>query len=575
MKHCNGTIIFLFLFITHAAFSQVIPASRKTDWSLAGYSGTIPLYTNTVNVMDFGASANGSTSNDLALQNAINSLNNGEGIIHFPAGIFLFNAPITLRSGLVLKGAGAGNTVLRFNLAGNGNLITIAGTVSDDSAAITASVFKDATRFTCSNAALFHVNDVIKIYQNDAALINDSWAQGSVAQLVRINAINGDTIYFANPLRRNYRLADAPGIRKINMVTGAGIECLTIKRLDATIAQTANLLFLNAINCWVKGVESDSCNFAHVQLANSANIEITNSYFHGAFGYGAGGQGYGISCEYSSGECLIENNIFRHLRHSMLVQSGANGNVFDYNYSIEPFKTDSLPFDLSGDIVLHGNYPYLNLFEGNIVQNIIMDASHSINGPFNTFFRNRAAAYGMFISPGAGDSCNIVGNEISGTGFQKGNYVLYGNGHLQYGNNKNDTIIPPGTIALAERSLIYHNSPAWWNISGRWPTIGIGNSIGTGNIPAKERISNAPVFCLSPQPVIYTFTGNGNWTLAANWSNDLIPPSVLADGSEIIIDPLAGGKAVLNIPYVLNPGGSLKIMPGKQFEVGANLIFVH
>ncbi|MBL0358121.1 MAG: hypothetical protein IPP72_15195 [Chitinophagaceae bacterium] len=44
-------------------------------------------------------------------------------------------------------------------------------------------------------------------------------------------------------------------------------------------------------------------------------------------------------------------------------------------------------------------------------------------------------------------------------------------------------------------------------------------------------------------PVIYRFTGNGNWSVAANWENNLIPPAVLSDGSEIIIDPVTGGSA--------------------------------
>ena len=569
-----SAMMFLICLFTGSAWSQVIPASRATDWTPAGYRGDIPQYANEVDITNFGGSGNGVTTNDLALQLAINSLNGQEGIVYFPAGNFAFSAPVTMQSSLVLKGEGAANTILRFNLSGTGNLITASGSVTNDSALLMASVFKDATSLICNNASSFHNNDVLKIYQDDADLVNDSWAIGSVAQLIRVKRVNGDTIYFSSPLRRTYLLADAPVIRRINMITGAGIECLKIKRLDATASQTSNLFFANAADCWVKGVESDSCNFAHVQISNSTNIEIRNSYFHGAFAYGAGGQGYGISCEYGSGECLVENNIFRHLRHSMLVQSGANGNVFGYNYSIDPFKTDSLPFDLSGDIVLHGNYPYLNLFEGNIVQNIIADASHSISGPFNTFFRNRAASYGIFISPGAGDSFNIVGNEISGRGFQKGNYILYGNGHLQYGNNKNDTIIPPATGTLTERSLIYTNSPGYWNITGLWPTIGIGNLIGSGSIPAKERLSLSPALCVPAQPVVYTFTGNGNWSVTANWSNHIIPPALPATGSEIIIDPAEGGKAVLDIPYVMIAGARLMVKPGKQFEVGANLTFV-
>ena len=460
---------------------------------MAGYHGTIPVYSTVKNITDYGGSGDGITVNDLALQNAITSLANQNGVIYFPAGTFLFNSPITLRSGLVIRGEGATNTTLKFNLAGSNNLITIAGDSSTSIANITSSVFKDQSSLTVDNASLFQVNDYIKIYQNDASLVNDSWALESVGQIIHIENISGNTIYFSNALRRNYLLTDAPKIRRLTMATGVGIECLKIKRMDSGGLQKSNLNFSNAAKCWVKGVESDSCNFAHIQIANSTNIEVTNCYFHGAFAYGSGGEGYGISCEYTSGECLIENNIFKHLRHSMLLQSGANGNVFDYNYSIEPFKSESLPNDLSGDIVMHGNYPYVNLFEGNIVQNIFVDASHGINGPYNTLFRNRAESYGIIISSGAGDSTNIVGNEINGTGFGKGNYLMQGNGNLEYGNNKNNTIIPAGTTTLPDKSYVYSSIPAFWNISSPWPSVGIPNTLNTGTIPAKERYVAGPI----------------------------------------------------------------------------------
>jgi hypothetical protein len=95
---------------------------------------------------------------------------------------------------------------------------------------------------------------------------------------------------------------------------------------------------------------------------------------------GGGGKGYGIMVQNTSGDCLIENNIFRHLRHSMILQAGSNGNVFGYNYSIDPYWTEvSLPSNAAGDIVLHGNYVYANLFEGNLGQQIVIDDSHGIN----------------------------------------------------------------------------------------------------------------------------------------------------------------------------------------------------
>lgn len=569
---CVIILIILPLFV----FAQILSPNRSTNWTKAGYPGNTPVYNTVKNILDYGGNGNGSMANDVALQNAINSLNGQSGIIYFPSGTFVFNSPIALRSNLVLKGNGAANTILQFNLGGNFNCINIVGNNTGIISLITTDAVKGVSFITVDEPSLFSVSDHVKIYQNDSLLVNDDWALGSVSQIVIIDSIRSNRIYFSNPLRRSYQLVDQPKLRKLNMSEGVGIECLKIQRIDATIQQTSNILFTNAVNCWVKGVESDSCNFAHIQLAGSSKVSITNNYFHSAFAYGAGGQGYGISCEYGSGECLIENNIFRRLRHSMLIQSGANGNVFAYNYSTEPFKTDTIPYDFSGDIVLHGNYPYLNLFEGNIVQNIVVDASHGTNGPFNTFFRNRAERYGLFVSPGMGDSTNIIGNEITGTGFQQGNYYAVGSGLLQYANNKNDTILPPGTGLLAERSYLYTTVPGFWNSSSLWGGIGPPQQLSLHTIPAKERFlsSQQPVYCIPAAPVTYRFTGNGNWSNAANWENNLPPPAVLSAGSEIIIDPPIGQKCILNIPYVIQPGINLMISQSKVFEVLSHLTFV-
>lgn len=576
MKPRSFYIFFPFLFLINSiGYSQILSPNRSTNWSFAGYPGSTPVYNTIRNITDHGGNGNGIAPNDVALQNAVNSLNGQSGTIYFPSGTFVFNAPVVLRSNLILKGAGSGNTTLQFDLGGSFSLINVFGNNTDVISNISSTVLKGAFSFPVSDPFLFAVNDYIKVYQNDSLLVNDDWALESVGQIVQIDSIKNNSLYFSNPLRRSYRLADVPRIKKLELVNGTGIECLKIKRMDATPLQTSNIRFTNAVNCWVKGVESDSCNFAHIQLATSTNIQITNNYFHGAFAYGEGGQGYGISCESTTGECLIENNIFRHLRHAMLVQSGANGNVFAYNYSTQAFKTDTIPFDFSGDIVLHGNYPYLNLFEGNIVQNIVADASHGKNGPFNTLFRNRAELYGLFVIPNAGDSTNIIGNEITGTGFQQGNYYAFGSGLLHYANNKNDTIIPAGTGTLPDRSYLYAAAPGFWNIASPWPSIGVPYHLSSYTTPAKERAAGpTPVYCISSAPVIYRFTGNGNWSNNNNWQNQQQPPSILSDSSQIIIDPPAGQKCVLNIPFVIQPGISFTVMAGKVFEVQSQLTFV-
>ena len=575
MKFYKQLIIgFSITFASYFTHAQIIPEERITDWSHAGYRGVIPVYDSIKNIIDFGGSGNGLTANDIALQNAIVALNGENGIIYFPVGTFIFNSRIVLRSGLVLKGEGANNTILQFNLSGANDLITIAGTAATTTIKLSSAAFKDQSALVVENESSLQPGDFIQIRQNDELLLNDTWASGSVGQLVQIESISGDSVYLKNRLRMGYSLSDTPKIRKLNVVSGVGIECLKIKRLDATTVglPRSNIYFYCAANCWIKGIESDSSNFAHVQVTNSTNIEITNCYFHGSFSYDTG-NGYGITCEFTTGECLIENNVFKHLRHSMLLQAGANGNVFDYNYSAEPHKSESIPYDLSGDIVFHGNYPYLNLAEGNIVQNILIDVSHGKNGPGNTLFRNRAESYGIIMSSVSGDSTNIVGNEITGTGFGKGNYIILGNGNFEFGNNKNNTIIPTGTTPLADRSYLYTSIPFFWNIPDTWPPLGIAAVLGTGTVPAKKRyLTGTPTYCLDAFPVIYTFTGNGNWDVASNWVNGKIPPVILSNGSEIIIDPDPAGECVLNIPYTISPGVALTVLSGKHFIVGGNLI---
>lgn len=76
---------------------------------------------------------------------------------------------------------------------------------------------------------------------------------------------------------------------------------------------------------------------------------------------------------------------------------------------------------------------------------------------------------------------------------------------------------------------------------------------------------------VSDLPVTYRFIGNGNWDVANNWSNNQAPPSTLSASSQIIIDPVAGGKCVLNIPYTVLAGSSLTVNTGKDFEVSGKL----
>lgn len=416
-------LLILIAGICYSAVSQQLTATFggapfKLDWQRAGFPGdTVPSYSIVKDITAFGADNTGATSTNAAYTAAVNSLSGANGVIYFPPGNYLFTAGIRPRSGLILRGAGSGNTTLTFNLPVEGDLIRIAGTAGA-STPVTSAVQQYGNQVTVTDPNIASMGSFVKIYQgNESSLINDSWADNTVGQIALLKSKSGNTFTFYTRHRRAIPLTGAPTAQVLNMIKGVGIECLKIKRMDIdmVVNQTSNIYFNYAAFCWVKGVDSDSTNFAHISILNSTNIEITGNYFHGAFAYGGGGSAYGVVCHLSTGDCLIENNIFRNLRHAMLLQAGANGNVYAYDYSLQQKRTE-IPSDAAGDIVLHGNYPYANLFEGNIAQNVGGDASHGRNGPANVFFRNRAQHYGIAFTSGSSDSSIVMYNEVTATG---------------------------------------------------------------------------------------------------------------------------------------------------------------
>jgi len=198
--------------------------------------------------------------------------------------------------------------------------------------------------------------------------------------------------------------------------------------------------------------------------------------------------------ETTSSECKIENNIFKHLRHSMILQAGANGNVFTYNYSTDPYwETSYSPPNSAGDVVLHGNYPYRNLFEGNVVQNIVIDNSHGSNGPYNTFLRNRAALYGIFMSADNSPSQNFLGNEIPLATPPYGLYLLQGVDHFEYGNNHRGVIIPSGTQQFDDSSYAFKSKPAFL-LQSSWRGIGTPNAMNAHGNSATYRMARSVPF---------------------------------------------------------------------------------
>ena len=506
------TVFHLFcLFISIAIHAQIIPTSNRVEWYSAGCQNPFPEPQLIANIMDFGAFGDGINNDAPAVNSAIASLNGHYGLVFFPPGTYLLQTGISLPDSIIIRGAGADSSYIKIN--NSGSCFGIYGSASGVFTNILSGFNKDSEKITVSDVLIFANGDNVEIRQDNGSWDSNpaTWAVKVVGQISKISNIIGDTLFLEDKLRINFDTTLNLEIQKILPKKQISIECLNIERTDTSTAGTGyNLEFFYAINCRVKGVESNKSQGSHCMINLSSHIEVIGSYFHDAYLYdGSGTKGYGVTLNSHSGLCLIQNNIFKHLRHAMMTKAGANGNVFGYNYSIDVFRNGAgeFPADYGGDISLHGHYSFANLFEGNIVQNLQIDNYWGPSGPYNTFFRNRVEHYGIYMSTTNTNNSNFVGNEIIGS-FPYGFYTITGAGNFEFGNNKNGTITPSGTSNLNDVSYYLQSLPSFWNISYNWPSIGISNLINSGTIPAKQRyLSNMFTEC-SDNPITEIFENN-------------------------------------------------------------------
>lgn len=504
----RSVVLAIILMGAGQAVAQVLPSDRSTDWSRAGLQLASPEPTVTVSILEYGGVGDGVTPNNAALNAALSAVDGQMAVISFPPGDYRFTSTVFLPDSVILRGATADSTTLIFNLGGAGAGIAVVGQEEAQAYPLNQASTRGTTHLWTTSTGGLAPGDEIRLYRDDADLVTSAWAFGTAGQIARISTLEPDGMDIASPLRAHYTLDRSPFFRRLRMRRFVGIECLRIVRADpAPPDEWSSIFFGRASHCWVRGVESDQCNFSHIEFFASTNCEVSGCFLHHAFAYGGSGQGYGVMAYYTSGENLVQDNVFEHLRHAMIVQAGANGNVFAYNRSVDPFWSQfPLPSNAAGEIVMHGDHAYLNLFEGNVVQNIVIDDSHGRNGPFNTLFRNRASGWGVFMnSAPATDSVNFIGNHVTGS---PGLYNLAGNGHLQYGNDVQGTITPAGTGDLMDQSYYLLQFPEFLLPVGGWPLIGP-NSVAPGTIPADLRFTQQAGMPVCPASSVSTSVSAG------------------------------------------------------------------
>lgn len=480
-------LVILAALFSGSVWSQEIPPERLVDWSRAGLIDPLPSPTVTVDFLDAGGVGDGMTANNEVFYSILSAYEGEVLEIFFPEGTYFFDTTLHVPDHLILNGEGADQTYLKFDFDGVGRpLINAAGNASGLNANIIAGLDKNDQTFMVDDATGFAPGDWIQLRDIDADSVASDWSEGQTGQIVRIAAVEGNEITIEQALRRNYPFENSPEILQLNMRKNVQVKNMHIERLDFTDGQARGIRFSFAVNCLVSCIESYKGDFGHVVFERASHCEVRGSYFHHAHDYGGGGNGYGVVCQIASGDCLILDNNFEHLRHSMLLQAGANGNVLAYNYSTDPYwDQDGYPADAAGDLVLHGNYVYANLMEGNVVQNISVDESHGMNGPYNLFLRNRVELYGI-VNGVSSPRQTYIGNEITNDALFYGLFFLSGGGHFSYGNNHVGEVTPEGTGLLTVESLFWDETPFYYESYAAWPPIGYPNNMNDYTIEAEN-----------------------------------------------------------------------------------------
>ncbi len=395
-------------------------------WSAAGTDYPTGEEAATISILDFGAVPDDGRSDSAALARAVASSGadpDRPTVVAVPAGRFILTDELRLRSSTVLRGEGPDSTLVIDFANADGPGITATGTAAGDWMVIQSDVAVGATVIQVSGAARLRPGQLVEIEQrtNPEEIYTREewrvdWDAGSIGELNRVVSIDGSSVELASPLNGSYRSSLTAAVRPINPVQGIGIENLTITRADEGYGNT--IAFTFATDIWLDGVESTRTSRAHIGMSQIYRCRVSNSIFHDATDFGDGGRAYGISLARHVTGCLVTDNTLYDLRHAIIIQLGASGNVIAYNDARgSAGYADRQP---RADLSLHGHWPQANLFEGNVFDRVVFADWWGPSGPANTLFRNCVLDH-VLVADASNDQV-VAGNLIGpgGLGLELG-----------------------------------------------------------------------------------------------------------------------------------------------------------
>jgi hypothetical protein len=432
-------------------WSGYIPAGTGVDWAgttanwvPAGVPGGIPSgsWTQSGSTILASTYGNGSSDATSGIQTALNACGTNHYVL-LGTGVFLISSGLSIPSNCVLRGMGANQTQLN-NTGSSSTPISFGTGLSGTSTPWSggnSTTFTGGSQYantiTVASASGISVGSLLMITQPDLSYMTQVGHGGNCdfcnsedtndhnsGEIVRVTNVAGTTLTIEPPLYIAYANPSYV-FRFTNTATNNGLEDLKISQNNTH--GNANVATINMIGnyaSWVKGVESDFADNAHMFLQYSLHCEVRNSFFHDAYQHGPGSNDQQLNLAYKTSASLIINNIFWREHCSVMAERGPAGNVVAYNYAVNNYNTSPNAWQ-EPNMDSHGAHPMMNLYEGNIVSFMLWD-DYWGSSSHHTLFRN----YVM------GTEQNVPPDDARGT-LQPGSAIWEDNGE-NFGIDIND-----------------------------------------------------------------------------------------------------------------------------------------
>ena len=240
-----------------------------------------------------------------AIQNALDGCKGKNQVVMLAAGNYSVSSPITIPSGVVLRGVGSDGASVSAIVSTNGGPVVQIGTMQDticydasgfDAAAkplLASDALKEtatlqvasATGFVAGDLALVDQQDTSEVSEGDCTTIFKRVANYGVSERVEIASVSGTTLTLTTPLHWTFKTAQAAHVSRVAQpaTKWAGLEDILVQggKPGGYPGQNAGAIDVsNAAYSWVKNVQVDgtSCRlFADSSRASGSSPSLANA----------------------------------------------------------------------------------------------------------------------------------------------------------------------------------------------------------------------------------------------------------------------------------------------------------